>query len=195
MPRPAEFNRDDALAAAQKLFWCQGYSATSLNDLLQAMGIGRGSFYAAFGDKRSVFIECLDQFYERTYRMMQRAWEVHQSPQAFIEFFHRTITDVPARRMRRGCMLVNTVLELAEVDDELNRRAAAHLSAMEALFSQCFRDCQRTGSYPDTVSAEDLGAHLMVLNQGLRVASRKGVSRPELQRTVETTLNVLGLAA
>ncbi|MEO1614160.1 MAG: helix-turn-helix domain-containing protein, partial [Pseudomonadota bacterium] len=55
------------------LFWRQGYQATSLADLLAAMEIGRSSFYAAFTDKRSLFIECLDLFSSRTIDLLYRS--------------------------------------------------------------------------------------------------------------------------
>ena len=195
MARPTEFNRDQAVVAAMKLFWCQGYTATSLSQLLQAMSIGRSSFYAAFGDKRSLFIECLDLFYRRTRDIMQQAWDTQRSPEAFREFFHRTLFAVPENRAGRGCMMVNSVLELADVDDELSQMAASHLAAIEALFTRCFRAAQRSGAYPGEASAQDLAACLMVINQGLRVASRKGLPRPELQRTVDSSLAVMGLTA
>ena len=62
MSRPLEFDRSKALGHALTLFWRKGYQATSLADLVAAMQISRSSFYATFGDKRSLFIECLDQF-------------------------------------------------------------------------------------------------------------------------------------
>ncbi len=194
MARPTEFNRDRAVIAAMKLFWCQGYTATSLNHLLEAMGIGRSSFYAAFSDKRSLFIECLELFFQRTRDIMQDAWNTHQSPAAFGEFFHRTLFEVPEARVRRGCMMVNSVLELADVDEELNRLAASHLADIESLFADCFRSSQENGDYPAGQSAEDLAACLMVINQGLRVASRKAVPQPALRNTVDSSLAVMNLA-
>ncbi len=194
MARPTEFNRDQAVIAAMKLFWCQGYTATSLSQLLEAMGIGRSSFYAAFGDKRSLFIECLELFFRRTRDIMQDAWNTHRSPSAFGEFFHRTLFEVPEARARRGCMMVNSVLELADVDEELNRLAASHLADIETLFADCFRSSQHNGDYPAGQSAEDLAACLMVINQGLRVASRKAVPQSALRNTVDSSLAVMNLA-
>ena len=66
MPRNLEFDRSRTLEAAMKLFWSRGYVATSLAELLDTMSIARSSFYASFGDKRSLFIECLDLFALRT---------------------------------------------------------------------------------------------------------------------------------
>ena len=60
MARPPEFDRRKTLEAAMKLFWVRGYTATSLPDLLEAMGIARSSFYASFHTKRKLFTECLE---------------------------------------------------------------------------------------------------------------------------------------
>ena len=59
MARPPEFDRTKALEAAMKLFWIRGFTATSLPDLLEAMGIARSSFYASFRTKRDLFTEWL----------------------------------------------------------------------------------------------------------------------------------------
>ena len=55
--RPKEFDRREALEKAMEAFWAKGYEGTSVSDLLEAMGIHRGSMYDTFGDKRSLFLE------------------------------------------------------------------------------------------------------------------------------------------
>ena len=62
MGRPREFDPDTAIAGAMQIFWRQGYKATNLPDLLAAMGLTRGSFYKAYGDKQAVFLEALDHY-------------------------------------------------------------------------------------------------------------------------------------
>ena len=195
MPRPAEFERQQTLDAALRLFWCQGYTATSLNQLLAAMDIGRSSFYAAFGDKRSLFVECLELFALRTRDILRAARDEQGSPAAIRGFFDRTLFQVPDYRARRGCMMVNTILELAEVDPALSQLAADKLGEVENDLAECFREAQSAGDFPAGKKAEDLAACVMVINQGLRVASRKKTSRRELRRAVDTSLSLLGLAA
>ena len=73
MSRPIEFDRPKAVNRALVLFWRKGYQATSLTDLLETMDIGRSSFYAAFKDKRTSNIECLDLFADRTFHLLQIA--------------------------------------------------------------------------------------------------------------------------
>ena len=66
MARPREFNREVALKEAMKAFWAKGYAATSTEDLIQAMGIGRQSLYHAFGDKRRLYVEALETYQRET---------------------------------------------------------------------------------------------------------------------------------
>src|SRR5262245_37413696 len=62
--RPPEFDRDDALERAMRLFWAKGYEGTSMSDLTVALGIGRQSLYGAFGGKRELFVACLERYSE-----------------------------------------------------------------------------------------------------------------------------------
>jgi len=193
MGRPVEFDRDQALEAAMRLFWGQGYGATSLEDLLSAMEIGRSSFYAAFGDKRSLFVEAVELFAARTRRMLDVSGDSEESLASIPHFFHATLLDAPRRRVVRGCLMVNTVLEMADVDPELSALAALELEGIEKIFSDCFEQAQCAGEYPAKRAASELAGHIMVLNQGLRVASRMGTPRSELKKRVETGLSLVGL--
>jgi TetR/AcrR family transcriptional regulator, transcriptional repressor for nem operon len=193
MGRPAEFDRDRALEAAMRLFWGQGYGATSLEDLLSAMAIGRSSFYAAFGDKRSLFVEAVELFAARTRGMLDVSGDSEESLASIPHFFRATLLDAPRRRVVRGCLMVNTVLEMADVDSELSALAAHELEGIENFFFDCFELAQRAGEYPADRTASELAGHIMVLNQGLRVASRRGTPRSELKKRVETGLSLVGL--
>lgn len=178
-----------------QLFWRQGYSATSLNQLLDAMAIGRSSFYAAFIDKRSLYVEALTLFAERTYAILH-ALNDQQNPAAAIElFFEHTLFKVPEQRMRRGCMMVNTVLELADVDRGLSQLAAQKLGEIETAFEDCFRRAIDQGQISAEHRPQQLARFVMTVNQGLRVASRTRATKQELDEVLKTTLSVLGLAA
>ena len=195
MARPKEFDRQQALERAMRLFWSQGYSATSLAQLLETTEIGRSSFYASFRDKRSLFIEVLQLFSERTRAMLEDAWRETHSLAAIPRFFYATLIEVPRARAGRGCLMINTILELSEVDEGLARLASQELAGMESIFEACFREAQRVGDYPGDRSATDLAAHIMILNQGLRVTSRRPSSRKELKCQIDLALSLLELPA
>jgi TetR/AcrR family transcriptional repressor of nem operon len=191
MSRPIEFERAQAVETAMLLFWRQGYTATSLAQLLESMAIGRSSFYAAFSDKRSLFIESLSLFSQRTNILFKEARAEREALPAIKQFFEKTLFDVPERRMRRGCMMVNTVLELDEVDQDLSRLAGEKLAEIEAEFEDCFSMAVRAGKISAQQSPRQLAQFMMTINQGLRVASRKNTKKQELVEILQTTLSLL----
>lgn len=193
MARPLEFDRDAALEAALRLFWRQGYTATSLQQLLDEMAISRSSFYAAFGDKRALFLEVVALFRDRTLVIIDEARDELGAAGAISAFFRHTILEVPQRRVRRGCLMVNTLLEMADVDDSLSVFASESLQRMEQRFEGCLREAQQASEIATVLAPADGARQLMLVNQGLRVASREGRSRRELAVMLNTSLTLLGL--
>jgi len=195
MARPPEFDRTKTLEAAMKLFWSRGYTATSLADLLDAMNIGRSSFYASFGTKRTLFMECLELFGSRTCnRVTKDAVTLHPRALARV-FFEATILNVSKRRANHGCMLVNTILELADVDQELSQLATDWLDKIEATFAKAFSDALHKGELGVVTSPTELASQVMTINFGLRVRCRQRQNQKEMIPIVESSLSVLGLAA
>ena len=195
MARPTEFDRTKALESAMKLFWARGYTATSLPELLTVMGIARSSFYASFNTKRALFIECLELFADRTLAILnKKAVKVpaRALPRAFLE---ATLLEVSQRTANHGCMMVNTVLELADVDRELNQLAIKKLGMIESVFQQAFELAQKEGQLDTLRSAQELANMVMTINLGLRVQSRKTQSPQQLKIMINNSLSALGLAA
>jgi TetR/AcrR family transcriptional regulator, transcriptional repressor for nem operon len=100
--RVLEFDRSSTLDKALVLFWSKGYQAASLAELLEAMQISRSSFYATFGDKRSLCVECLDIFASRTRDILHRARKEHAPLMALRKFFEYTATGQRASRTAWG---------------------------------------------------------------------------------------------
>jgi len=190
MARLIEFDIQAARESAMVLFWRKGYLASSLPDLLEEMGISRGSFYAAFRDKRSLFVECIDLFAERTHEMLARGRARLAPLDAVRRFLERNFLRADDRHSGNGCMLVNTVIELSGVDAELSARASAHLQDLQAEFEACLLE----SGFPKARSAE-LAAFLMTLNEGLRVSSRRNVPRRQQLERIDTAFRLIGSAA
>lgn len=186
MARPIEFDRDKARDRALLLFWTKGYQATSLQDLLDALGISRSSLYAAYGDKRALFVDCLDLFAERTRQVLLKAGQERPALNALQFFFERHLNGPGRGKASLGCLLVNTVLEMAGVDDDLADRASRHLADIQDLFEQFLR---QAGCVPD--KARELAAMLMLLNEGVRVASRRRLGGREQLEPITTTFRLL----
>ena len=177
MPRPKTFDIDDALMKAMDVFWVHGYTATSMQDLVDAMGIGRGSIYGTFGGKRALFLKAL-RHYDRVYR---EAWFGERarssSPrQAVLDVFEGAIAVAVEDGSRDGCLLVNTALELSPHDGEIAAIVANAFTEAEAFFRSMIERGQAGGEIPTEVDPVSAARSLLSLFIGLRVLSR---SRPE----------------
>ena len=195
MARKLEFDRDQAIDQALKLFWQRGYAATSLPDLLATMGIARSSFYSSFGDKRSLFLECLERFGDRTRAILTDAADVQPPLAAIQHFFQSTTAATSAQRLAHGCLMVNSVLELAEVDPDLKAAAQGQLDRIQDTFELLLAEAMERGDLETPHTPGELAEVLMTLNLGIRVQSRKMENPAMVARNINTSLALLGIAA
>ena len=177
MPWEKQFDPDSALLKAMQTFWARGYDATSMQDLVDGMGVNRGSLYATFGDKRSLFIQALKR-YDAVHRQAWTAALAERSAprEAILGAFEDAIAAAIEGGSRDGCLLVNTALELSPHDPEVASIVAEALTGMERFFRTMILAGQKTGTIPARIPADGTASALLGLFIGLRVLSR---SRPE----------------
>ena len=191
MPWEKQFDVDNALEMAMAAFWSRGYEATSMQDLVDRMGINRASIYATFGDKRSLFIKAV-RHYDRVQRL---AWlselaETMQPLEAILAAFEDAISYAVDRGGRDGCLLVNTALEMSPHDKAIAEVVAHGLEETERFFTTMIERGQLAGDVPQHIDATETGRALLSLFIGLRVLSR---SRPDeaLLRSIAQQARVL----
>src|SRR5215469_12127117 len=120
MVRPRAFDEETALDAATDCFWRDGYEATSVRELAAEMGINAPSLYNAFGDKRALFRDVLRRYVERSTRARIKHFATSLPPKEAVQGFLNDIVERSlADKDRRGCLLVNSALEIAPHDREL----------------------------------------------------------------------------
>ena len=193
MPRTKEFEPEAAVQRAMELFWQKGYEATSMSDLLGGMGIGRGSFYGTFGDKRSLFLAALDRFERTRTAWIPQVLEEGESPVEAIRYvFERTVDSLVGFEPRRGCLLANTAVELAPHDPEVAERIRSHVGRTEAAFEQALERARATGDLPGHADPRVLSRFLVNNLHGLRVMARAGADRETLEDVVAVVLEALG---
>jgi TetR/AcrR family transcriptional regulator, transcriptional repressor for nem operon len=187
MGRPREFDETTALDGAVQCFWQHGFAATSVRDLAAGMGITCTSLYNAFGDKRAVFRQALERYLDRSMRERIARHE-GMGPKAAIRGFVAEIIRHSLDGERRGCLLVNSALEIAPHDAELGAVIAERLGELEAFFRRCVTAGQRDGSIAADRDPQDLARLLLGVVLGIRVLARakpqrdllEGVARPVL---------------
>lgn len=141
MARPREFDMDTAVDGAMQIFWRLGYSATNLPDLLHAMGLSRGSFYKAFGDKHSAYLAALDH-YDRTCMGSAVALLSDRSKgdgaERILKLFEQTGCGEDAAP--RGCFVCNAMVELGPHDESVAKRTAAMSNRLQTAIFDALGD-------------------------------------------------------
>jgi TetR/AcrR family transcriptional repressor of nem operon len=177
MARPREFEQTAVLDAAVACFWSRGYEATSIRDLAENMGITVASIYNAFGDKRSLYRRALDHYVEQSFGDRVGRFEEYLPPREAIgAFFAEIIARSLEDKHRKGCMLVNSALEVAPHDPEFQRVVSDVLRQVEGFFHRCVDAGQRSGAISASQSAADMARLLLGVLLGIRVLAR---TRPE----------------
>jgi TetR/AcrR family transcriptional repressor of nem operon len=173
MPRTKAFDEDRAIDLAVDCFWKRGYEATSVRDLSQAMGIGGASLYNAYGDKRELFALALERYANRSMRERVARLEAQHAPKEAIEAFLAEIIDRSVRDPDcKGCLLVNTALDIAPHDEAVGRLVSGYLGEIRAFFRRCLEAAQASGALSRAIDAEIVSAHLLGVVMGLRVLAR-----------------------
>lgn len=178
--RPLSFDRDAALEKAMLAFWESGYETTSISDLTAAMGVTAPSIYAAFGDKKRLFLEALRRYagdpgdLEKT---MDRAPTARDAVVGMIENAARLFT---GDATPRGCLLASAAATGSKNAADV-RDAAAHERHVirSIIVKRIERDIER-GLMPHATQPEVLADLALAVTQGMSVLARDGADRDTL---------------
>ncbi|RQZ14855.1 TetR/AcrR family transcriptional regulator [Burkholderia sp. Bp9031] len=182
MVRPREFDRDEALERALRVFWEKGYAGTSTDDLLGAMNIGRQSLYNAFGDKRKLYVEALERYQSESVSGHVARLAAPASALAGIEALLLGVIAGDVAERMLGCMGVNSICEFGAADPELvELREKAGAMLMKRLVARV-REGQEAGEIDRSIEAREAAGFVLTMMQGIQLAARAG-TRPQALRT------------
>lgn len=192
MPRPKQFVKAEVLEKAKNLFWKQGYHATSMQNLVDHLGINRASLYAAFGSK--------NELYESAFQAYKREGQayVHKllSAQVSAKFAIRTlflnaVTDSLDDPDRKGCFIVNCTTEYLPLHPHILSDLLENKKYFETLISQTIKQGQDEGEINSSICIADTAAYLFTFFSGLRVIAKVEKDPKVLRKSVEVGLRVL----
>ncbi|MBM7172411.1 TetR/AcrR family transcriptional regulator [Streptomyces sp. G44] len=193
MARTKEFDPDAALQSALELFWRRGYEATSMADLVEALGIGRASIYATFGNKHDLYLKALER-YGKQQRPLLLAELAQPGPalpavRAAVRRFGAEAT--AEQRRLSGCFVTNTAAELAPHDEAAARGVERSWDHVETLLHSALVRAQGQGELPEDRDPLMLARMLLVLLQGLRVVGKASADPARVRDAVEQALTLL----
>lgn len=187
--RPRQFDEEDAVDSAMRVFWKKGYEGASLNDLTSAMGISRPSLYAAFGDKRSLFLRALDRYRESPASYVNRALAKPTAREVFDGLLRGVIELVTDPNNPGGCLFVCGSLPTGDESDSIRNELAHRRLGGEQDIRRRFQRAAREGDLPPSADPKVLAKLAATLIWGISVQSANGASRSELSKIADLAIN------
>ena len=182
MGRPKEFDRDTALERAMSVFWSKGYAATSTDELLKAMKIGRQSMYDTFGDKKRLYVEALERYQRESIAGHIERLRSGASPMAGVEALLVGLVSTDERQRKMGCMGVNAVSEFGCTDGELTELRIRSSRALHRALLERLQSAKAAGEIGSAVEIEDAVRFVETTMLGLQVGARAGESIQSLRK-------------
>lgn len=193
MARTKAFDRTVALERAKDLFWCKGYEAASIQELTEAMGIGRGSLYETYRSKHALFLEALRLSREQNRLDAGRLLDEECAPRDIIVgIFARVVDDAVDDPGRRGCMIVNAITELAAHDRLVEVEAREAVEHVETGLTWLVEEGQRRGEFRLDLDPLTTARFLANSINGMRVTGKARPDRAALEGVASLALSVLG---
>lgn len=190
--RPREFDVDEALDAAMQAFWAKGYESTSLTDLMSATGLHKGSIYQAFGDKHTLFKLALRRYLEQIRAEMRSDVESAPSPfEGIRSVGHGMLDNVDSDGSCRGCLAVNSMVELAPHDAEVKAILDEHLSLDRGLLEEAVAAAQDAGQLSAERRPAIVATMIMTFMAGLATTTKGLIDIDEAHDLFDAQLDAL----
>src|SRR5215471_6017717 len=185
-----QFDPEDILDRAMEVFWRRGYEATSMQDLVEATGLNRGSLYATFSDKKQLFLAVIAHYAKRVGNPLLAELADPDPRRAIERMFAAILQRTSDPTKPRGCLITNTALECPGSGDDINRTIATWISCQESAVYQVLLRAQATGDLPRTQDCRALARFFLGMAQGLNVMHKAMADPAVLQDMVQMAMQV-----
>jgi TetR/AcrR family transcriptional regulator, transcriptional repressor for nem operon len=190
MARSKEFDEREVLLKAMHLFWEQGYEKTSLQDLVEHMGVHRRSLYDTFGDKHTLFIKTMEQYAKITDATIkaeaQRGRTAKESIRLIFDYLIETNGERPI-----GCFFVNSATELAYRDPVVSELTSEGFNKEEQLLVELLQKGQQAGEISADIDPRLLASSLHTTMIGIRVLRRTSTDKTKLHQIADVSMDML----
>lgn len=192
MARPRKFVERDVVSSASEVFVVNGLAATTLDDLVQATGLGKQSLYNAFGGKRELFLRALSEDREEAARAVSEALQHGDaSPLERIRGHLLRMAIEFSRSDSRVSLTTRALVESTGEQDQLSAVTKAGIEQLAGIYAHCLEAAQQTGDVPADTNLSSLAMYFVAITRGMELLGRAGVGRAALTAVALDALHVL----
>lgn len=190
MARAKEFDEQVVLMKAMNLFWEQGYERTSMQELVDRMGIHRRSIYDTFGDKHQLFLKSLDLYEDNLAKRITQRVSSDEAVQGQLRRL-LSITLERDENQPAGCLIVNTASELALIDEEVSQKINEIFSRSENYIYNLLVEGKQKGEIPKTLSLKNAAHYLHTVWLGVRVDAKVTTDPAKIYQSIDLALSII----
>jgi len=191
--RPRQYNPERALAKAADAFWKQGYAATSLDDLVAATGMNRPSLYAAFGDKRDLYLNTLKRYQQQSRAIGAQITADDPPLRVFLSRFYEAALDIYLESGDgvRGCYSISTAPTQAATDPAVRDFLAASIAGTDTFVAKQIEQARARGEVPSEADPHALAQLATAALHTIAIRARVGVPRKQLRAVAAAAIDVI----
>ncbi len=189
MPKSVLFDREEVINKVMRLFWRKGYNGTSMQELVDATGLNRSSFYNSFGDKFQLFEEALTSYQRMQNDKIEKISTGSTSPvESIKQLFYEVRDEIVTSIENNGCFISNCTSELSNEDPRIRNFLVKNMEGVVKRFESLIKEAQKLGEIDTSRDPRALALYLFSSLQGLRVTS---MIDPNIQGVTDEILKAL----
>lgn len=192
MARTKDFDENEVLTKAIQIFWHKGYNGTSMQDLVDGLGISRSSLYDTFTDKHTLFIKALESYRNsgaaKIQEMIAQSGSAKEAVRKLLEY---TTKDLLDDDQQKGCFMVNAKLEVASHDMEVNSLLCQNDQQMEDAFLRVIQNGKDNGEIKNQLDARALARFIINTVKGMQVTGKSTADKSVFNDIIRLTVSVL----
>jgi TetR/AcrR family transcriptional repressor of nem operon len=192
MARTKDFDENEVLTKAIQLFWHKGYNGTSMQDLVDGLGISRSSLYDTYTDKHTLFMKALESYQNsgvaKIQEIIDHSGSAKETIQKLLEF---TTNDLLVDKQQKGCFMVNAEVEVAPHDAEVNKLVCKNEQQMDEAFYQVIRKGQASGEIRNGQDARALARFIFNAVKGMQVTAKSTTDKSVFDDIIKLTVSTL----
>lgn len=192
MARTKDFDEDEVLKKAVILFWQKGYNGTSMQDLVDGLGISRSSLYDTYGDKHTLFIKALENYKESaTDKQCYIVSNTSSAKDAIRQLLELTALELVGDNQHKGCFMTNAAIEVAPHDAEVSNIVCQNDQQIENAFYQAIKKGQESGELSNKQDAMALARFIFNTVKGIRVSAKSTTDKTVFDDIIKLAMSVL----
>jgi TetR/AcrR family transcriptional repressor of nem operon len=192
MARTKDFDENDVLAKAVNIFWLKGYNATSMQDLVDGLGISRSSLYDTYGDKHTLFLKALESYQCTNSGKFSCIINSNESAKETIkQLLEFIVGELLNDKSQKGCFMVNAEVEVALHDKEVSDMIQKNDHGTENAFYKVIRKAQESGELAGKQDARALARFLFNTVKGIQVMAKSTTERAVFDDIINLAVSVL----